>query len=345
MGPSSSPVETTTLQACLSQSSHTSSHRQKPLCSSSRSDWKEPACHRGSSSSTQRQQSKSFDFSSDVLGDIDCNFNDFVSVDAYISSTVDFDFSTNFESFLGGAGGLEGDGGIDSIDSFLDFGSIDAASNSQTTTTTTPSQSGSGDFSQSSSTSLHDLSLNMMSSGDLDSLLSLQPQHVALDEYTMGLPLFPTPTSSASPTLESTASGSPPSTSPSTSSSSSYHPHSLQSTPSLPPLPHHIQQNPYRVQKQRSKPGPKPKPKFIPSVSPTITGEGDDSPEVLDKRYRNNLAAKKYRQKKVDRISELESALAEMTKQRDDLRLLLARKEAEGQVLREVMAKGKRGGS
>ncbi|KAK6532371.1 hypothetical protein TWF281_006560 [Arthrobotrys megalospora] len=177
----------------------------------------------------------------------------------------------------------------------------------------------------------------MVSSGDLDSLLSLQPQHIPLDEYTMGLPLFPTPTSSASPTLESTASGSP-----STSPSSSYHPYSLQSTPSLPPLPHHSQQQ-YRVQKQRSKPGPKPKPKFIPSVSPTITGEEEDSPEVLDKRFRNNLAAKKYRQKKVDRISELESALAEMTKQRDDLRLLLARKEAEGQVLREVMAKGKRG--
>ncbi|KAF3163910.1 hypothetical protein EYR41_005684 [Orbilia oligospora] len=282
----------------------------------------------------------------DVLGDIDCNFNDFVSVDAYLSSTVDFDFSTNFGGFLDGGGGLEGgNGSIDSIDSFLDFSSIDTASNSQTTTSTTPSQGGgSGDFSQPSSiTSLQDLSMNMVSSGDLDSLLSLHSQHIPLDEYTMGLPLFPTPTStsSASPTLGSVASGSPSTSSP----SSSYLPHSLQSTPSLPPLPHHSQQQPYRVQKQRSKPGPKPKPKFIPSVSPTIAGEDDDSPEVLDKRFRNNLAAKKYRQKKVDRISELELALADMTRERDELRLLLARKEAEGQVLREVMAKSKGGNS
>ncbi|KAK6357968.1 hypothetical protein TWF730_007323 [Orbilia blumenaviensis] len=179
----------------------------------------------------------------------------------------------------------------------------------------------------------------MIPSRGIDSLLSLHSQHIPLDEYTMGLPLFPTPTSSASPTLESTASGSP------STSSSSYHTQSLQSTPSLLPLPHHSQQQPYRVQKQRSKPGPKPKPKYLPSVSPTITGEDEDSPEVLDKRFRNNLAAKKYRQKKVDRISELESALADMTKERDELRLLLARKEAEGQVLREVMAKGKRGGN
>ncbi|RVD85366.1 uncharacterized protein DFL_003690 [Arthrobotrys flagrans] len=280
----------------------------------------------------------------DVLEDIDCNFNDFVSVDAYLSSTVDFDFSTNFRSFLDGGGGLEGgNGSIDSIDSFLDFSSINTASNSQTTTSTTPSQGGgSGDFSQpSSTTSLQDPSLNMVSSGSLDSLLSLHSQHIPLDEYTMGLPLFPTPTptSSASPTLGSTASGSP------STSSSSYHPHSLQSTPSLPPLPHHSQQQPYRVQKQRTKPGPKPKPKFLPSVSPTIAGEDENSPEVLDKRFRNNLAAKKYRQKKVDRISELESALADMTRERDELRLLLARKEAEGQVLREIMAKGKGGDS
>ncbi|KAK6347892.1 hypothetical protein TWF718_005712 [Orbilia javanica] len=283
----------------------------------------------------------------DVFGDIDCNFNDFVSVDAYISSTVDFDFSTNFGGFLdgGAAAGLEqGNEGVESIDSFLNFSSIDSASNSQTTTSTTPSQgSGLGDFSQpSSTTSLQDLALNMVSSGGLDSLLSLHSQHIPLDEYTMGLPLFPTPTStsSASPTLGSTASGSP-----STSSPSSYHLHSLQSTPSIPPLPHHSQQQQYRVQKQRSKPGPKPKPKFIPSVSPTIAGEDEDSPEVLDKRFRNNLAAKKYRQKKVDRISELEMALADMTRERDELRLLLARKEAEGQVLREVMAKGKAGSS
>lgn len=55
------------------------------------------------------------------------------------------------------------------------------------------------------------------------------------------------------------------------------------------------------------------------------------------KRQRNNVAAKKYRQKKVDRITELEGELADMKDERDDLRLRLARQEAETAALRSML--------
>ncbi|KAF2191591.1 hypothetical protein K469DRAFT_542234, partial [Zopfia rhizophila CBS 207.26] len=58
---------------------------------------------------------------------------------------------------------------------------------------------------------------------------------------------------------------------------------------------------------------------------------------VARKRVRNTLAARKYRQKRVDRITELEQALEDVTRQRDELRLQLARQEAETKVLREMM--------
>ncbi|KAB2576865.1 hypothetical protein BFW01_g7830 [Lasiodiplodia theobromae] len=58
---------------------------------------------------------------------------------------------------------------------------------------------------------------------------------------------------------------------------------------------------------------------------------------LADKRRRNNLAAAKYRQKKVDRISELEDEVKEVSKERDDLKLQLARRDAELEVLRKLL--------
>ncbi|KAF3910457.1 hypothetical protein ABW20_dc0107969 [Dactylellina cionopaga] len=289
---------------------------------------------------------------SDDAAVVDYNFQDFVSVDAFVASaSVDFDFTANLEFLAGGGGGggKERGGALDgSIESFLDFGSIDTQEHNTTnttTTTTTPSHASGLEESQTSlSSSIHYQDPRMdFAANDLDSFLSLESyQDFPLNDYAMGIPLFPTPTPtlSASPPLqeESTASGSP-----SSSTSPSSNLQSQLSTPSIPPLNHA-----HRVQKQKkqkSKPGPKPKPKpqFSSPLEDDLSLEGEDadSPAVLDKRFRNNLAAKKYRQKKVDRISELEAALAGMTKERDELRLLLARKEAEGQVLREVMAKNK----
>jgi uncharacterized protein (UPF0335 family) len=67
---------------------------------------------------------------------------------------------------------------------------------------------------------------------------------------------------------------------------------------------------------------------------------GADSPpepDVALKRHRNNIAAKKYRQKRLDRISELEAEVDDIKQERDDLRIKLARQEAETAALREML--------
>lgn len=60
-------------------------------------------------------------------------------------------------------------------------------------------------------------------------------------------------------------------------------------------------------------------------------------PDVALKRHRNNIAAKKYRQKRLDRISELEAEVEDVKQERDDLRIKLARQEAETAALREML--------
>lgn len=58
---------------------------------------------------------------------------------------------------------------------------------------------------------------------------------------------------------------------------------------------------------------------------------------MIEKRQRNNLAAKRYRQKKVDRIEELEGEVKDISKERDELKLEVARKDAEIKALREML--------
>ena len=68
--------------------------------------------------------------------------------------------------------------------------------------------------------------------------------------------------------------------------------------------------------------------------TPVVTAEGTD---LIRKRQRNTLAARKYRQKRLDRICELENALQDVTRERDDLKLQLARQEAETAALGAMM--------
>ncbi|KAH7014970.1 bZIP transcription factor, bZIP-1 [Ilyonectria destructans] len=80
------------------------------------------------------------------------------------------------------------------------------------------------------------------------------------------------------------------------------------------------------------------------SLSSSTKRKADSPPEdsaatVVLKRQRNTMAARKYRQKRLDRIAELEQALADMTGDRDDLRLKLVRREAEVDALREMLGK------
>jgi len=105
--------------------------------------------------------------------------------------------------------------------------------------------------------------------------------------------------------------------------------------------------------KGKSKPGPKPKSTKINknlytppssvagqkrSLSPDDDLDEDEDEETLHKRARNNIAAKKYRQKKLDRITELEEEVDAIKKERDELRILLARQEAQTSALREMLA-------
>jgi len=50
------------------------------------------------------------------------------------------------------------------------------------------------------------------------------------------------------------------------------------------------------------------------------------------------MAARRYRQRRLDRLADLERQLAEVTSERDDLRVKLARREAEVGALREVLS-------
>ncbi|EHK21061.1 uncharacterized protein TRIVIDRAFT_70175 [Trichoderma virens Gv29-8] len=79
--------------------------------------------------------------------------------------------------------------------------------------------------------------------------------------------------------------------------------------------------------------------------STTRSTDGDeieacsDEAQAAIKRQRNTMAARKYRQKRLDRIADLERALSDMTGERDELKLKLARREAEVEALREVLGK------
>lgn len=75
-------------------------------------------------------------------------------------------------------------------------------------------------------------------------------------------------------------------------------------------------------------PTPLPPPKRPPA---------SDDDAIALKRQRNTVAARRYRQKRLDRISELEGTVDELTRERDELRLKLARQEAETAALREVL--------
>jgi hypothetical protein len=58
---------------------------------------------------------------------------------------------------------------------------------------------------------------------------------------------------------------------------------------------------------------------------------------LIRKRQLNNAAARRYRQKRLDRISELEDVVRTMTQEREELKLQLAKKETEVDLLRDML--------
>ncbi|KAM3419171.1 hypothetical protein BST61_g5115 [Cercospora zeina] len=70
----------------------------------------------------------------------------------------------------------------------------------------------------------------------------------------------------------------------------------------------------------------------------SISGQSQTEPSYkVQKRKRNTEAARRYRQRKEDKVAELEEALKAMTEERNELSLKLARAEAETNVLRSVL--------
>lgn len=78
--------------------------------------------------------------------------------------------------------------------------------------------------------------------------------------------------------------------------------------------------------------------KHTDSPPPDLDPDSEEA-QVVIKRQRNTMAARKYRQKRLDRISDLESALGEVCSERDELKLQLARREAEVEALREMLSR------
>lgn len=61
------------------------------------------------------------------------------------------------------------------------------------------------------------------------------------------------------------------------------------------------------------------------------------SPSRIEKRKLNTLAARRYRQKRVDQMNGLEAALKETQLERDALKVRVARLEGEAEILRQLL--------
>lgn len=82
-----------------------------------------------------------------------------------------------------------------------------------------------------------------------------------------------------------------------------------------------------------------------PSVSPSVSRSTPSntptstSTSRIEKRTKNTLAARRYRQKRLDQLSELEAELKETRLERDALKVRLAKLEGETEILRQLVQK------
>ncbi|KAF2124940.1 hypothetical protein P153DRAFT_360585 [Dothidotthia symphoricarpi CBS 119687] len=76
-----------------------------------------------------------------------------------------------------------------------------------------------------------------------------------------------------------------------------------------------------------------PKPKLPSTKNTPLAAE----PTRVEKRKANTLAARRYRQKRVDQMSGLESELKDVKTERDDLKVRCARLEGEVETLRALL--------
>ncbi|PYI31128.1 hypothetical protein BP00DRAFT_425783 [Aspergillus indologenus CBS 114.80] len=71
--------------------------------------------------------------------------------------------------------------------------------------------------------------------------------------------------------------------------------------------------------------------------SDTPSSQDSEEERIQEKRRRNKMASRRLRQRQVEHVSDLESRLGRVTRERDDLRLQVAKWEAEVMVLRKLV--------
>ncbi|KAF7854578.1 hypothetical protein EAF04_010387 [Stromatinia cepivora] len=99
---------------------------------------------------------------------------------------------------------------------------------------------------------------------------------------------------------------------------------------------------------QSSPPSPNPKsttsqthssPPSPPSPKTQTPKSSSTTMSRVEKRKLNTLAARRYRQKRVDQMSSLEAALKEVERERDTLKVRVAKLEGETEILKSLLSK------
>ncbi|KAG4028332.1 hypothetical protein MFRU_022g00520 [Monilinia fructicola] len=99
---------------------------------------------------------------------------------------------------------------------------------------------------------------------------------------------------------------------------------------------------------QSSPPSPNPKattsqtqssPPSPPSPNIETPKSSSTTMSRVEKRKLNTLAARRYRQKRVDQMSSLEAALKEVERERDALKVRVAKLEGETDILKSLLRK------
>ncbi|RAH43441.1 bZIP transcription factor [Aspergillus brunneoviolaceus CBS 621.78] len=71
--------------------------------------------------------------------------------------------------------------------------------------------------------------------------------------------------------------------------------------------------------------------------SDNLSSQDSEEERIQEKRRRNKMASRRLRQRQVEHVTDLESRLGRVTRERDDLRLQLAKCQAEVTVLRKLV--------
>jgi cell division protein FtsB len=80
------------------------------------------------------------------------------------------------------------------------------------------------------------------------------------------------------------------------------------------------------------------------SITEASTSKGNppkETPNRVSKRQLNTLAARRYRQRRVDRMNELEAELEKVKQERDELKMRVSKLEGETEALRGLLKKDK----